>query len=131
AGRGTGQLGDLVPVEDGEVLLVHGDRHARLEMEARNADDVIDVPMRDQDPIDLEVVGADLLLDPFDLQPGVNYERRRGIAPPDQEAVFAKQLIGEDGDVELLPQGLGRRHSIDTSREAGVSTSGSFSVTST
>ena len=86
---------------------------------------------RDQDPIDLEVIGSQLLPDALELQPGIDHKGRAGIPPADQEAVLAKQLIDEDGHLERRPQHLGRGHPSDTSRDAGVRTSGPLSVTST
>ena len=87
--------------------------------------------MRHQDALEGQALLPQLPFHPVELQPGIDDEGRGRVAPANQVAVFAEELIREDRDVQLLPEGLRGCHPTPTSCEAGVSTWGPASVTST
>src|SRR2546422_3564921 len=92
---------------------------------------MIDMPVRHQDALEGEPLLPQLPLYPVELQPGIDDQGGGGVAPANQVAVFAEELIREDRDVQLLPQRLSGCHPTLTSCEAGVRTWGPASVTST
>src|ERR1700694_4108611 len=124
-------LRDRPPVEDGEVVGVHRDRSTGLRLERGNAGDVIDVAMRHQDALESQPFRFDLLPYSVQLQARIDDEGGHRVAPPDQIAVFAEEIVWKDRDLELLAQRLGRGHPTPISQEADVSTSGPVSVMST
>src|SRR6202022_1055084 len=115
----------------GEVIRGHGHRRTGFLMQGGHTTEMVDVSMGHQDPLQ----GQPLLTKPLQyaigLQPRVDGDRGRGVAPPDQVAVLTKEIVGKDRDRELFAQRLRRRHPTPISQEADVSTSGSVSVMST
>src|ERR1700716_767597 len=124
-------LGDRSPVENGEVVGVHRDRGAGACVQGWHAGDVIDMAMRHQDVLEGQPFRIELLLYAVQLQTGIDDEGGRRVAPADQIAVFAEEIVGKDEDLELLAQRLHRSHPTPISQEAEVSTSGPVSVMST
>ena len=130
ARRDKGQPLEPPPIEDGEVIGMHGNRRAGFLLEGRHAPDVIDMPMRHQDPLDRQALLTDVVQDTIDLQARVDGQRSLGVAPPDQIAVLAEEIVGERRYRELFAKRFRRRHPTPTSADAGVRTSGPSSVMS-
>src|SRR6202022_2317537 len=131
AGGHEGHLAEPVPVEDGEVIRVHGHRRTGFLMQGGHTPDMGEVPWGHRDPLQRQPLLPKLLQHAVGLQPRVDGDRGRSVAPPDQVAVLTEEIVGKDRDRELFAQRLSRRHPTPISQEADVSTSGSASVMST
>src|SRR5207302_559147 len=115
-----GQPSELVPVEDGQIVRMHGDGGAGVLIKRGHAAHVIDMPVGHQDALDGESLLAQLPYHPVELQSGVDDQGSGGVSPANQKAVFAEELIRENRNVQLLPEGLRGGHPTLTSCEAGV-----------
>ena len=104
------ELEDSLPIHDRSVVRVHGNWGAAGTLRPGHSCNVVDVSVRDQDPVDSKPVGFDLAQDPPILEPGVDQEGILGVAPPHEIAVLAKEIIDKDRHLELFPERLGRGH---------------------
>ena len=100
-------------------------------MHLGNTGDVVDMSMRNEDPLHGQPVLADVLQQAPHLQSRIDGECGRRVAPPDQVAVLTEEVVGKDRNGKLFAQRLRRRHPTPISQEAEVSTSGPASVMST
>src|SRR5205814_4343493 len=91
-------------------------------MKRGHAAHVIDMPVGHQDAFDGEPLLAQLPYHPVELQSGVDDQGSGRVSPANQKAVFAEELIRENRNVQLLPEGLRGGHPTLTSCEAGVRT---------
>ena len=97
-----GQLRETLPIEDGEVVRVHGDRRTGFLMQGGHTADVVDMSVGDEDPLQGQLLLSELPQHAIGLQPRIDGERRRRVATADQVAVLTEEIVGKDRDGELF-----------------------------
>src|SRR5207237_10689281 len=131
AGGQIGQVAISIPIKDGEIIRMHGDRRAGFRVYPGHTADVVDVSVGHEDPLHSQPILTNAPQDAVDPQSRIDHEGSRRLAPPDAVAVLTEEIVGKDRNGELFAQRLGRSHPTPISQDAAVSTCGPLSVMST